>query len=69
MGERSIVWSGWPRIATTIKGRALAPGEPLRLAGIAANLALDDDSDAEAYRWLALMVENVEREDGVIEAV
>jgi hypothetical protein len=57
----------WDQIAASVRNRALAPGEPLRLVHQAANQVLDDNTDDEAYVWLDKMVENVERTDGVID--
>ncbi|MGH8902354.1 MAG: hypothetical protein ACRDYA_11895 [Egibacteraceae bacterium] len=50
-----------------IQNRGLASGEALYLVHNAANQVLDENSEEEAYVWLDKMVENINRDDGVIE--
>jgi hypothetical protein len=46
----------------------LESGEALMAVHEGANRVLDENTDEESYKWLDLMVKNVEREDGHIEA-
>jgi len=55
----------WQRVRQAIAQRELPPGEPLRLVNEGANQVLDANTDEEAYKWLDLMLENVES-DGQI---
>jgi hypothetical protein len=57
----------WSRIVEDIRLRNLQPGQPLYLVNHGANQVLDENTDEEAYRWLDLMIRNVERTDGQIE--
>ncbi|MBK7897761.1 MAG: hypothetical protein IPJ90_23345 [Anaerolineaceae bacterium] len=54
----------WSQISNDILNRAFLPGEPLILVRDGANQVLDENSDEEAYKWLDLMVSNIERKDG-----
>lgn len=57
----------WVRMTEIIQNRGLASGEALYLVHNAANQVLDENSEEEAYVWLDKMVENINRDDGVIE--
>ena len=59
--------ANWERIKTAIEARELDPGEPLRFVHESANQVLDENSDEEAYIWLAKMVDNIDRTDGRID--
>ncbi|MEZ4589959.1 MAG: hypothetical protein R3D55_02255 [Chloroflexota bacterium] len=56
----------WQQISKDISNRVLLAGEPLKLVTNGANQVLDENSDEEGYKWLDLMVLNIEREDGKI---
>ena len=56
----------WKTAKEVIRKRDMIPGQPLQLIHIDANLPLDENSDEEAYKWLDLMVENVESADDTI---
>lgn len=51
----------WKEISKLISSRDLPSGEPLALVNNIANQVLDENSDEEAWRWLELMVTNVEQ--------
>ena len=53
----------WSQISSAILNKTFWPGEPLILVGDGANQVLDENSDEEAYKWLDLMVSNIERKD------
>lgn len=53
----------WRGVRALIRERGLPTGQPLALVNHAANQMLDENTDAEAYRWLDLMVDNVDRAD------
>jgi hypothetical protein len=59
----------WDDIKALITHRKMAIGEPLHLIHYGANLSLDENSDEEAYKWLDLLVRNVETtsDDDVVE--
>lgn len=57
----------WREIRGLIEARSLAVGEPLELVNHAANQVIDENTDDEAWRWLDLMVKNIERTDGVVD--
>lgn len=57
----------WESVVVSIQQRALSAGQPLELVNYKANQVLDENTDAEAYRWLDLMVQNVQRIDGQIQ--
>ncbi|HTF06122.1 MAG TPA: hypothetical protein VK826_18960 [Bacteroidia bacterium] len=56
----------WENVKQLIADRDLEPRLPLQLMDVSANLPLDENSDEEAYRWLQLMVKNVENENNEI---
>lgn len=56
----------WEKLAISVRGRLFAPGQPLELIHNFANQPLKENTDEEAYKWLDLMIQNVEREDGEI---
>lgn len=55
----------WDELARLVRERRLAEGQPLALVSHRANQALEDNTDDEAYRWLDLMVENVDSQDQI----
>jgi hypothetical protein len=57
----------WGEIARLIRERRLDEGDALALVNHAANQAIDENSDAEAYAWLDLMVANVEGTGEIVE--
>jgi hypothetical protein len=57
----------WQTLVTAVHQRQLEPGQPLRLVHHGANKVLAENSDAEAYRWLELLIHNVERRDDIID--
>lgn len=58
----SNLQKAWGRIESLIRQRGFASGEALYFVAIHANLPLDEDSDEEAYRWLNLLLCNLDRE-------
>ncbi|MBN1877035.1 MAG: HEAT repeat domain-containing protein [Anaerolineae bacterium] len=58
---------GWEAAAAAIRDRAFLPGQPLELVHNKANRPLEEDTDEEAYRWLDLLIQNVERTGGEIQ--
>lgn len=52
----------WADIKAIISSRKLEDGEALYLIIHTANLPLDEDSDEEAYKWLDIMIDNVDAE-------
>jgi hypothetical protein len=65
--RKDLLYSNrWSQISNDISNRAMFPGDPLRLVNNGANQMLDENSDEEAYKWLDLMVSNIERTDGEI---
>jgi hypothetical protein len=67
IAEHALTQHNWPAIKEAIRNRQYAPGEPLELIHTVANLPLDENTDEEAYYWLELMVQNIDRTDGIIE--
>lgn len=57
----------WANLKKIIQSRNLKQGEALKLVHEPANQPLDENSDEEAYKWLDLMIYNVERKDGKID--
>ena len=59
----------WEGVKETILKRKLNRGEPLSLMNNSANLPLDENTDEEAYKWLDLMIKNIEckNEDDIVE--
>ncbi len=53
--------NAWETVVPAIRNRAFLPGQPLELVNHCANQLLEENTDAEAYRWLDLLVENVQR--------
>lgn len=47
-----------------VQRRLFDEGEPLSLIHYKANQVLDENTDEEAYKWLQLMIDNIERDDG-----
>jgi hypothetical protein len=56
----------WVLVIDAIRQRRFAVGEPLHLIHQYANQSLDENTDEEAYKWLNIMIENIERTDGLI---
>ena len=54
---------GWKGIVELVNNRAFPPGRAFDLVAYTANLPLDKDSDAEAYKWLDVMVENAKKDE------
>ncbi|MBD2501666.1 hypothetical protein [Anabaena azotica] len=67
IASNKVYKENWLRIVQVIQNRELLPRQPLTLVHEGANQVLDENSDDEAYIWLAKMVHNVERTDGKIE--
>jgi hypothetical protein len=57
----------WGEIKQLIAQRGIGPESAYQFFNAAANLALDENSDAEVYRWLDLMVKNLAQEGGEID--
>lgn len=57
----------WYRLAEAIKNRTFLPGQSLNLVHHGANKMLEENTDDEAYRWLDVFVENIDRTDGCID--
>jgi len=57
----------WQRLKDAVRDRSLPPGDAFELVAIGGNRVLHENSDEEAYRWLALMIANAERPDGRID--
>lgn len=57
----------WEAITRLVRGRRLDEGDALTLVNHAANQAIDENTDEEAYAWLDLMISNVERSGEVVE--
>ena len=53
----------WESVKLLIHNRKLGDGEPLELMNVDANLSLDENTDQEAYKWLDLMIINVEEKN------
>lgn len=51
-------YENWDKIIWAVINRELENGRPLYLMHNTANLPLDEDTDAEAYKWLNLMLIN-----------
>lgn len=51
----------WAKVSKLISLRGLPSGKPLALVHHISNQVLDDNTDEEAWRWLELMVVNVEQ--------
>ena len=58
----------WEKIVISIQDREFLPGQPLELIHCKANQMLDENTDEEAYKWLDLMVQNVQQTNGEIES-
>lgn len=57
----------WKLIKDIIQNKNLVIGEPLDLIHNSANLPLDENSDEEAYKWLNLMIQNIDENSNRIE--
>lgn len=57
----------WQQIREWIANSIFEQGEPLRIVHDGANQVLDENSDEEAYKWLDLVMKNVERTDRIVE--
>jgi hypothetical protein len=51
----------WSEFKTLIQERALDKGLPLSILTEEGNIPLDKHSDDEAYKWLDLMIKNIEK--------
>lgn len=69
ISENGNYSSYWNSIKKFILNREFQKGEPLGFITINANLLLDENTDEEAYKWLELMIQNVETEnnDDIVE--
>jgi hypothetical protein len=68
MIHSSLAWhEDWHQVKEIVDKRLLDSGVALELVNHVANQVLDENSDEEAYAWMSKMVENVDREDGIIE--
>lgn len=56
----------WLTAKQAINEQLFEQGEPLMLIHHKANQVLDENTDEEAYKWLELMIQNIERNDGQI---
>ena len=56
----------WNEIKQIILDRLLNNGEALSVVHDGANQVLDENTEEEAYKWLDLFVENVDRDDGIV---
>lgn len=56
----------WNDVIRYIIYRKFSVGTPLRIINEIANLVLYENSDAEAYRWLDLLLINIAKEDDII---
>jgi hypothetical protein len=54
----------WEELKKMIRDKQFENGQPLQLIHNYANLALDENSDEEAYKWLDLMIKNTELKEG-----
>ncbi len=64
-GNKALVLI-WNEAVEVVKLRSLPTHQPLYLVNVEANQVIWDNTDEEAYRWLDLMIENVERGDGKV---
>lgn len=55
--------NSWDDIKRIIGKRELKEGEAFGLLSIEANLPLNKNTDEEAYKWLELMIRNVENKN------
>lgn len=62
--ENEKYQSRWNDITDLIKNRKLHEGEPLFLVYQGANQPLDEESDEEAWKWLDLVVYNINENTG-----
>lgn len=65
--QDSLLHKNWKKIKLLIDKRLLEEGEALRIIAQDANLPLDEDIDKEAYKWLALLVKNLDSNNMVDE--
>ncbi|MBN2006768.1 MAG: HEAT repeat domain-containing protein [Anaerolineae bacterium] len=61
IAKRGIRANAWENVVPAIRNRAFLPGQPLELVNEWGNQLLEENTDADAYQWLDLMVENVQR--------
>lgn len=66
LNKSTLTRQSWEIVKANIENRVFRESEPLHLVWDGANQVLDENTDAEAYKWLDLFIENVEREDGSI---
>jgi Mn-dependent DtxR family transcriptional regulator len=53
----------WDKIKNLINTRDLPKGQALSLIAFDANLPLDEDTDEEAYKWLDLLINNIDNNE------
>jgi hypothetical protein len=53
----------WNNIKNLINARDLPKGQALSLIAFDANLPLDEDTDHEAYKWLDLLINNIDNDE------
>ena len=57
----------WPSITKKIRGKKFSEGKILEIVSKKTGQPLYENSDQEAYRWLELMILNVESNSKIIE--
>jgi hypothetical protein len=64
--NNSYYRENWNNVIELIISRRMIEGEPLRLIHDSANLAIYENTDTEAYRWLDLFLSNVAMTDDTV---
>lgn len=68
VSEDAYYRDNWEGIKQIIKSRSIGPASAYDFFTASANLVLDENSDEKVYRWLDLMVENLEDPSGEVTA-
>jgi hypothetical protein len=65
--EDSLLKKNWQKIKHLIEQEQFNENEPLHFILNHANLPLDENSDREAYKWLNLLIKNIESDNVINE--